>query len=81
MRSNWIVCQFEDSIKVISICHCCLSNIKVFDSKNGQEGIVSAIEEMLPLKPFDRQKTLLAKDITDNGFGRLKEKLACDIKF
>lgn len=53
---------------------------KVFDGKNIQDGIISKIEDMLPLKPFDRQKTLFAKEIAENGFGRLKEKLAGNVK-
>lgn len=44
----------------------------VFDGENFQNGVIRKVENLLPIKPFDLQRTQYAKDIAETGFEKFK---------
>lgn len=60
--------KIEGLLETLGMKDSMIDIMKVFDSKDIQNSIITKIEEKLPLKKFDKKKTLLAKEIAENGF-------------
>ena len=45
----------------------------LFDNRDVQMQTIEKIMDLLPIKPYDKQHTILAKNIAESGFEKLKK--------
>lgn len=65
--------KMEGLLETLAMKHCMVDITHLFDNRDVQMQTIEKIMDLLPIKPYDKQHTILAKNIAESGFEKLKK--------
>ena len=63
----------EGLLETLAMKHCMVDIAHLFDNRDAQMQTIEKFMDLLPIKPYDKQHTILAKNIAESGFEKLKK--------